>query len=149
MMYRHPLLRTDLRGLPESLFSSSINREAFRRWLAGGGEVAPAEDDVVAAHIAHIEGRRLPPLSSEDAAKAVQRKIREILKERAILHQMAVTETVAEAERVLGARHVSDVASEAWLSVSQPDADAQVAESVIEQMELGFSIHRREDPARS
>ena len=78
--------------------------------------------------------------------RAVQAKIRDVLRDRAIQHQAAITEQVAEAERLYGANEVERIATEAWLSATPQDPVAELAGAVIEQMELGLSIHRREGP---
>ncbi len=149
LLIRYPHVRPEMRTLPVTLFNNAVDREVFERWLRAEDFLALPADDPVAAHAGKLATRRFAPLSHDDALRAIQRKIRAIIRERAILHQAAVTEEVAEAERTYGANEVERVASQAWLAAMPTDHIAALAETVIEQMELGLSIHRREDPALS
>ncbi len=85
-------------------------------------------------------------LATEEARKAVDAKVREILRERRILHQAAVTNEISAAEKSLGTNRVAEVSADAFRG-ERPTAEAQeLAETAIEELELGLSIHRREEP---
>jgi DNA primase len=145
LLLRHPGLRHDLRNLPPELFTAGLDREVFQRWLhqeepAG----SPGAEDPVLDYEQQLQGDRLPPLSSDQARRAVEAKIREIGRERLIQRQAAVTEELAEAERRLGANRVAELSNDAWHGSLPPDDVMAVAETVIEELELGLSIHRRE-----
>lgn len=145
ILVQNPLLRAEVRPLPPDLFASALDREAFLRWLhaENGGDAQP--DDPVADHLGTLSRRRLPPFSPDDARRAVREKIREIGRDRLIQRQMAVTEELATAERTLGANRVAEVSNEVWRGALPPDESMALAETVIEELELGLSIHRREE----
>ena len=143
-LVRYPELRHEFRNMPETLFTRSIDREAFRRWLANDEPDSP--DDPVAAHMRALAQRRLPPLSPAEASLAVRQKIRAITRERLVQHQAAITEYLAEAERELGAAAVAELADRAWRGLLPGEDARELAETVIEDLELGLSIHRREEP---
>jgi DNA primase len=149
ILLHHPELRGDLRILPPTIFSNALDRELFNAWMAGNDFDEPPGEDPVAMHGARLKASRFAPLTPEMARKETQNKIRFILRERAIQHQLAITEQVAEAERVLGTRAVMEAANEAWMSALPTDRVTELAETVIEQMELGLSIHRREEFGRA
>ena len=67
------------------------------------------------------------------------------MRERLIQRQSAVTEELAEAERELGAARVTEVAHRAWLGALPSEDTIELAEKAIEELELGLSIHRREE----
>ncbi len=145
LLLHHPEMRADLRILPPTIFSNALDRELFQAWMTGQDfDEAPGEDPV-AMHGSRLKASRFAPLTADMARKEVQNKIRYILRERAIQHQLAITEQVAEAERTLGTRAVMEAANEAWMSALPTDRVTELAETVIEQMELGLSIHRREE----
>jgi DNA primase len=144
LLLRHPELRHDFRDLPASLFTGALDRELFLRWARA--ETLGGADDPVAMHARELESRRLPPLSGEEAATAARAKIREITRERVIQHQVAISEQVAEAEREFGAGRVAAIADATWRGVLPLEGDRAVAETVIEDLQLGLSIHRREEP---
>jgi len=146
ILLRQPVLRHELRNLPPDLFNDSLNRETFLRWL-NADDFAEAEiDDPVAAHARSLAGRLLPALSPDEARKAVKLKIHDIGRERLIQRQIAVTEELTAAERELGANSVAEVSNDVWRGGMPPDEVMQLAETVIEELELGLSIHRRESP---
>ncbi|MGI8927179.1 MAG: DNA primase [Tepidiformaceae bacterium] len=150
LLFRHPVLRREARSFPVDLFADALDREAFSRWVGGeeAGEVS--QDDPVVLHVQRLEARRLPPLSEEEAGRAVRAKVREVLRERRILHQAALTEELAEAERELGVNQVAEVAAGAFRGERPEEHARAIAEAAMEEMELGLSIHRREEPwARS
>jgi len=148
VLLRHPPLRTDMRILPPTIFSNALDRELFQAWLAGQDFDGLPGEDPIAIHGARLRGSRFAPLTEEMARREVQNKIRFILRERAIQHQLAITEQVAEAERTLGPREVEKVANLAWMAALPTDRVTELAETVIEQMELGLSIHRKEEFGR-
>ena len=145
-LLRYPHLRPEMRNLPVTIFTSAINREVFQRWVKGEELPQAGAEDPLAAHVARLAARRLPALSYEDSARAVQANIRAIMRERAIQHQVAVSEQVAEAERTLGANRVAELSNDVWRGAMPQDDDLPLAEMVIEELELGLSIHRREGP---
>jgi DNA primase len=145
-LLRYPHLRPDIRNLPVTIFNGTINREVYQRWVRGDELIGLATDDPLAGQVAKLSARRLPTLSYDDAARAVQSNIRAIMRERAIQHQVAVSEQVAEAERTLGANRVAELSNDVWRGAMPADDDLPLAEMVIEELELGLSIHRREGP---
>lgn len=147
ILLKHPELRASFRNYPQSLFSGALEREIFTRWLHDEELLfRPAEDDPVVDRARSLEGRRLPPLTDAEARQAAQEKIREILRERIILHQAARTEELAEAEKTLGANRVAELALATWRGGMPAEVDRNLAEAVIEELQLGLSIHRREGP---
>jgi DNA primase len=147
ILVRYPGLRSLFAEIPEHLFTRAIDREVFRRW-AHQGESAAIPGDPVDAHLQELAARRLPPLSEAQATSAVRQKIREITRERVILHQAAVSEQLAEAERTHGASSMAAMANDAWRGLMPPPEDRELMETVMEDLQLGLSIHRREEPGR-
>ena len=144
LMLRHPHLRVELRGYPQTLFAEAISRETFGRWLQGEDFDTGDDDDPVIAHARRLLSRRLPPLSEEEARSAVMTKIREITRERVSQHHAAVTEELADAEKRLGANTVAAFSRELWEG-TDPGADSrELAETTMEDYQLGLSIHRHE-----
>ena len=90
-----------------------------------------------------LERRRLPPLTESEARRAADTKVGEILRDRIILHQAARSEELADAERTFGANRVAEVAIATWRGRMPSDDDRSLAEAVIEELQLGLSIHRR------
>jgi DNA primase len=147
LLMKHPSLRQHFRNYPATLFSAALEREMFTRWL-GEDEFLyhRADDDPVASRARALEQRRMPPLTEQEARRAAQDKIREILRERIILHQAARSEELAEAERSLGANRVAELALATWRGGMPDEPDRRLAEAVMEELQLGLSIHRREGP---
>lgn len=146
ILLRYPHLRLQFRSYPESLFSGAVNREVFRRWLHSEDFSQPAEDDPVGDRARALIARRLPPLSDAEARQAADEKVREILKERIIQHQAARSEELADAERTVGANRLAELALSVWRGAMPADEDRELAEALIEELQLGLSIHRREVP---
>lgn len=146
LLLRHPELRTEMRQLPEDVFNRAIDREVFRRWAAGEELSDLPGDDPVATVARLLNERRLPPLSQEEAARAVKEKIHQITRERITQHQAAVTEALAAAEKRLGATRVAELGAETWRGGLPPEEERELADVVIEDLQLGLSIHRREEP---
>lgn len=146
ILLRNPDLKPKVRSLPVDLFGESINREVFQYWLREAEEQNSEanEDDPVRAKRNAIATLRLPPLAVEEARQAASRSVEAILRERLIQRQAAVAEEIAEAEKDLGASHVAAVSHEAWLGEMPADEVTSIAQAVIEELELGLSIHRRE-----
>ena len=147
LLLRHPHLRARLRHYPPTLFTDAINREAFERWLRDDEFLLGPADDPVVRHARALEARRLPPLSEEDAGRAVEAKIREIMRERIIQHQAALSDEVAIGEKEFGANRVAALSAEVWLgTVPAEERERLLGETTLEQLQLGLSIHRREEP---
>jgi DNA primase len=146
ILLQHPHLRHQYRSYPESLFSGAIGREIFRRWLHQDDFGQAPDDDPVAARARMLAARRLPPLSGEEARMAADEKVRDILRDRIIQHQAARAEELADAERALGANRLAELALEAWHGELPGDEERDLAEALIEEFQLGLSIHRREGP---
>ncbi|MGH2632924.1 MAG: hypothetical protein ACRDG3_05900, partial [Tepidiformaceae bacterium] len=145
----HPSLRSDFRTHTASLFNDAINREVFERWTEDDALLLLEADDPVVGYAQTLAARRLPPLSHMDAQKAARVKVQEILRERISQHQAAVTEELAEAERSVGANHLSAVSTKVWRG-ALPDAESSaMAEAAMETWQLGVSIHRREEHERA
>ncbi len=148
ILLRNPRLRQHFRNYPESLFGGSLDREIFRRWLHEE-DFMLREDDPIAERARALQIRRLPPLSEVEARTAADEKVREILRERIILHQSARAEDLAEAERSFGANRIAEVALNAWRGGMPSEEDRELAEALIEELQLGLSIHRKEAPGAS
>lgn len=149
MLLRFGHLRRNLRTYPEGLFVSSIDREVFHRWLREEDfHLAPADDPIAQRALA-LAAHRLPPLSNEEAWIAVQAKLRDVLRDRIILHQAARTEEIAEAERTLGANQIAALSNDVWRGAVPSDESRELAEMLIEDLQLGLSIHRREVPGEA
>lgn len=144
LLLQHPSLRPRVRSLPPDLFGEAINREVFERWLREEDHEEESNDDPVWRRIDQLAALRLPPLNEAEARRAAGRSVEAILRDRLIQRQAAVTEEIAEAERALGAVQVAQVSHEAWLGAMPDDEVASIAQAVIEELELGLSIHRRE-----
>ncbi len=145
-LLHNPGLRADLRHLPADLFLDALDREILERWLHD--ELEPAtedDDDPVALRLRNLRARREPLLSPAEARERASDLIRHIVRERLIQRQSAVTEELAEAERTLGAGRVTEVAHLAWLGALPSEETLELAQMAIEQLELGLSIHRREE----
>ncbi|WP_322795323.1 DNA primase [Tepidiforma sp.] len=145
ILLRYPGLRLAYRNYPESLFSSAVGREIFRRWVADPQTVTAAGDEV-AEKAERLLRYRLPPLSEHEARRAADEKIQAILRERIRMHQAARAELLQEAEQQLGPNRIAELALRAWRGEIPPGEEREVAESLLEEFELGLSIHRRETP---
>ncbi len=149
ILLRHPSLRQDFGNLPEHLFSHSIDREVYRRWAHATASEAGAEPDPeVTARTSELANRRTPVFTEVQAATVAREKIREISRERIILHQAAITEQVAEAEKSVGARALARLGADVWRGLMPSVEQRDMAETIIEAQQLGVSIHRREEPGR-
>ncbi len=146
ILLRYPHLRHQYRSYPESLFSGAIGREIFRRWLHQEDFAQAPDDDPVGTRARVLAARRLPPLSDAEARLAADEKVRDILRDRIIQHQAARAEELADAERALGANRLAELALEAWRGEIPGDEERELAEALIEELQLGLSIHRREVP---
>ncbi|MCC7363894.1 MAG: DNA primase [Dehalococcoidia bacterium] len=145
-LLRYPELRLQFKSIPETLFTRAVDREVFRRWAGGEGFEDLPTDDPLARHVKALGARRLPPLTPAEAVLAVREKIGRITRDRLIQHQAAMSEHLAEAEKSVGATRLATLAAEAWRGVLPAPEDRPFAETVIEDLELGLSIHRREEP---
>ncbi len=145
---KYPELRTTLRNLPIDLFNSAEVREAFRRWLDGADLLSLPEEDPLRATVAMAGGLRLlsHPMTREEATRSVQDVINNIVRERLVQRQAAITDELHEAERELGTSAVDEVSFTAWQGLLPPDSALPLAQLVIEELELGLSIHRNETP---
>lgn len=147
ILLKHRGLRHAFRNYPPSLFTGALEREIFVRWLHDEESFGRTDDEEPVSQRARtLEARRLPPLSENEARQAAQDKVREILRERIVLHQAARSEDLAEAERRLGANRVAELALATWRGAMPEDEDRTLAEAVIEELQLGLSLHRRESP---
>lgn len=146
VLLRYPHLRPRLRHHPATLFGSGVGREIFERWQAGDDFLVPAPEDPVVTRAHALQQRRLPPLSHEEAWQAAQTKLREITRERVMQHQAALTEELADAEKTLGANVVARLADEVWRGAIPLDDERPLAEGILEDWQLGMSMHRKETP---
>ena len=147
LLIRHPGLRKDFRNFPHSLFSGALEREIFGRWLRDEEFLLTgSDDDPVVSRARVLHARRLPPLTEAEARRAASDKMHEILRDRIVLHQAARSEEMAEAERSLGANRVAELAMATWSGRMPIESERTLAEAVIEEFQLGLSIHRREQP---
>lgn len=146
VVLRYPHLRPRLRHHPSTLFGNGLSREIFERWQQGEDFLMPAPDDPVVTRAHALQQRRLPPLSHEEAWQAAQAKLREITRERVMQHQAALTEELADAEKTLGANAVARLADEVWRGAIPLDDERPLAEGILEDWQLGMSMHRKETP---
>lgn len=146
VLLRYPHLRSRLRHHPPSLFGSALDREIFERWLQDEDFFLQTSDDPVVVRARVLHEHRLPPLSLEEAWQAAQANLREITKDRLMQHQAASTEELAEAEKQLGANEVALLSESVWRGKMPQDERRPLAEGIIEDWQLGLSIHRRETP---
>jgi hypothetical protein len=147
LLLRHPALRKDFRNYPHSLFSGALEREIFGRWLRDEEFLLTGtDDDPVVIRARTLDARRLPPLTEAEARRAANDKMHEILRDRIVLHQAARSEEMADAERTFGANRVAELAMATWSGRMPTEEDRTLAEAVIEEFQLGLSIHRREGP---
>ena len=145
LLIRHTGLRHYFRNYPASLFSGALEREIFAKWLADEDFLFRESDgDPVIERASELGKKRLPPLTETEARLAADAKVGEILRDRIILHQAARSEELAEAERALGANRVAELAIATWRGGMPSDDDRDLAEAIIEELQLGLSIHRRE-----
>ena len=149
-MLQNPGLRDEVENLPPDLFTNSIDREVFIDWLN-----KPLQDsenststDFILERREYLFSRRAPNLELTEVKKRARDLIKHILRERLIQRQHAVTQEVAAAEVTHGIGEVQKVAHDAWLGHLPEDATVDLAETVIEELELGLSLHRQEDLLR-
>ncbi|MGE0598307.1 MAG: DNA primase [Dehalococcoidia bacterium] len=147
LLLKHPGLRQYFKNYPLTLFTGALERELFSRWLGNGAFFLEDDDeDPVLLRARALEQKRLPPLTEQEAGRAAQEKVREILRDRIVLHQAARAEELAQAEKTLGANRVAEIALATWRGGMPHEEERALAESVIEELQLGLSIHRREGP---
>ncbi|MFN8508745.1 MAG: DNA primase [Dehalococcoidia bacterium] len=140
----HPALRSEFRIVPAALFTQAADREIFKRWIAD--DLPAGQDDSLLARANEIRATRLPPMSESEAATWAWKYRDAIARERQLEHHVAVSEVLSEAEHELGPRVVDEIASTAWLGGEPPEEHREVAETAIEVLQLGSSIHRRDEP---
>ncbi|MFN0095903.1 MAG: DNA primase [Dehalococcoidia bacterium] len=146
ILVRHPALRDQFAHLPgDELFTDSVDRQVFLSWRDGPGPDGPA--DAIAARRESLQRVLLPPLSEQMAGARALDLVRAIGRQRLEMHHVAVTEQLARAEEELGADAVAQVSHLAWRGVPAPAGDQGLAETVIEDLQLGLSIHRQEAAA--
>ena len=148
-MLQNPGLRDEVENLPPDLFTNSIDREVFIDWL--NKPLQASEDststDFILERREYLFSRRAPELELTEVKKSARDLIKHILRERLIQRQHAVTQEVSAAEVTHGIGEVQKVAHDAWLGHLPEDATVDLAETVIEELELGLSLHRQEDLA--
>jgi DNA primase len=146
-MLQNAGLRDEMENLPLDLFTNSIDREVFRNWLSE--PILSSEDsvdsDLILERREYLFSRRAPKLDLSEVKKRARDLIKHILRERLVQRQLAVTQEVAAAEVVHGIGEVQKVAHDAWLGHLPRDTTVELAETVIEELELGLSLHRQED----
>jgi DNA primase len=143
-VFQNPALRENIRILPPDLFVDAQNRAAFSRWRDVDQAAEGSGEDPVANRVATLRAMRQPSLSPEEARARARDLIDYILRQRLIHRHTAVTEELAAAESTHGTAKVEQVGRAAWLGSMPDDETIAVAQTVIEQLELGMSIHRRE-----
>ncbi len=147
LLLKHSGLRQYFKNYPLTLFTGALERELFSRWLNNGEFfLEDDEEDPVVLRARTLEQKRLPPLTEPEAGRAAQEKVREILRDRIVLHQAAGAEDLALAEKTFGANKVAELAMATWRGGMPDEHERTLAESVIEELQLGLSIHRREGP---
>ena len=142
----YPALRYSVRNLPVDLFADSLNREIFTRWNASELDELEIGDESLNAQLSRLKAIRLPAFSSESARKAAREKIDAILKERLAQRQGALVVELAAAELAEGPNRIAELGASAWLGNQPLPADEELAHLVIEELELGLSLHRHEAP---
>ena len=118
-----------------------VDREAKRITAL----LAPIEEHLQSQEQAVLDEKALLK-REEEARKAASQKIAAILKERLLQRQAALSEDVASLERTMGVNHVAEIAVMAYRGAMIPDESEALAQMVIEDLELGRSLHRRESP---
>jgi hypothetical protein len=105
------------------------------------------EEDTAASRIALLRGLgdRLPALSADQAMEAAQERFRAAFGQHLRLTNRAVIDTLAEAERTLGASAVERIGITVLEGGPVEPDQTQVAEAVIESFELGRSMHQWDD----
>jgi DNA primase len=146
ILLQNDSLRPRMQSFPPDLFTESINREVFLRWLREVETDETETEDPVEGQKDWVNQLRIPPLNSAQAREAARTKVGAILRERLIQRQAAVGQEIAEAEKDLGAKEVASISHDAWMGAMPPDEVAPLAEAVIEELELGISIHRPDPP---
>lgn len=145
LFLRHPSLRTHVRSIPADLFTDVRNREVFKAWAAldaGEGELElPGE---LETHLERLRHMRLPVLSEMEARRAAGQKLAAILRERLSQRQQAISAELGETERSLGANALAEIAERAWRGEFEDGSPEAIAQSIIEGLELGLSLHRKE-----
>ena len=144
LLLRFAGLRNDFRGLPPGFFTRAADWELFLRWAREDGPTALTEDDPLWPRLRELEGTRLPPITPTQAAREVRGLTDAIGRHRFQEHQAAVSEELAELEKELGANRLASISHETWLGRAPSDEEHSAAELVIEDLQLGLSIHRRE-----
>ena len=148
LILRHPSLRPRVRNLPPGLFSDALNRELFQRWLADEPLTADSIGvDPLQEHANRLAALRLPVLGDEGARKAAGQKINAILRDRLLQRQVTVSDELAELERTMGANQLAEISARAWKDgIALADEAEEAAQRVIESLQLGGSLHRKESP---
>ena len=144
ILLRNPSLRTEFRIVPAALFTRAADRELFRRWLAD--DIPTGEEDPLLGHALDVGRTRLPPMVGIEASTWAWKYRDAIARERQLEHHVAVSEVLSEAEQELGPRVVDQIASTAWMGGQPPEEHRDIAETAIEVLQLGSSIHRRDEP---
>jgi DNA primase len=146
-MLQNAGLRDEMENLPLDLFTNSIDREVFRNWLSEPilSSENSVDSDLISERRDYLFSRRAPNLDLSEVKKRARDLIKHILRERLVQRQLAVTQEVAAAEVAHGIGEVQKVAHDAWLGHLPHDTTVELAETVIEELELGLSLHRQED----
>lgn len=144
LLIRQPALRSHVRNLPPDLFANAANREVFLRAVADEPLYDEADpDDPLRSHAEYLSTIRLPDLPVDDARRAASQKLDAILRERLLQRRAAVSEEVSELEKSMGANQVAELSAMGWNgAVLQDEADS-VAQRVMEDLQLGLSLHRK------
>jgi hypothetical protein len=142
----YPTLRYSVRNLPGDLFADSMNREIFSRWTASELDELEIGDEALQSQLSRLKAIRLPVFGSESARKAAREKIDAILRERLSQRQGALVAELAAAELAEGTNRMAEVGASAWHGNQLSPSDELLAHLVIEELELGLSLHRHEAP---
>jgi hypothetical protein len=146
LLLRFPDLRSRMRDMPLDLFSDGVNREVFRHLVTTPGEVSPDENGPIRERLEEFARVRLPELTPASAHRMALDYMGAILRARRLERQEATTHDLAELEQQLGTSRLVEVTIQAW-NGEQPADDTEAAvQTVIENLELGLSLHRRETP---
>ncbi len=145
LLLRFPDLRTSMGHLPgDELFAAAVDRQVFRTWHAGP-EAHP--DEAVAARRTALGRLLLPPMSAEKAQAQAIALVRAIGRQQLHQHHVAVTAQLAEAEERLGVAAVDGVSLDVWRGIAASAEAQDLASTVIEDLQLGLSMHRAEPAA--
>jgi len=146
LLLRHADLRSFMRDMPLDLFTDATNREIYRHLKSANSLTEPdlQADPLLSEHAARLASVREPDLSPADARRKALDYIGAILRARRAERQEATAHDIARLERELGTTTLAEASLRAWNGWAPPDEAEAAIQTVMENLELGLSLHRRE-----